>query len=245
MAVTANLILTRPDTASQAFLNMLPSHLRSKLNVCISPVFEYRTLVRKVDTDGFAGLIVSSSQGAQELVHLTDERSLPCHCIGRATTDRARQLGLRACFAGQTADELVTNLLKQSPSGPLLHVHGRHTVGNIAQRLSAGGCQTASLVIYDQVEQPLSKPALDMLGSHVPTIVPLFSARTARIFAQSAPAARLLFIAVLSNNVAEELNALSPCRLVVSQKPEARAMVDAVEMLVQMACRVEGGSDAQ
>jgi uroporphyrinogen-III synthase len=100
----------------------------------------------------------------------------------------------------------------------------------VAARLAALGLPAAEAVVYDQRPQPLTPAARAWLAGARPVIVPLFSPRSAALFAaEAAGAAAPLRIAALSAAVAA---AAPPAALLaVAARPDAAAMSDLVDSL--------------
>jgi len=127
----------------------------------------------------------------------------------------------------------------------LLHLRGRFGRGNVAARLNALGCPMQTQVIYDQPLLPLSEAAQEILRGSAPVIVPLFSPRTARQFADSVVGAAPLHLAAMSQAVADQVNALKYSALSIAPHPNAKAMAQLVGQLADHAGRVERARSAQ
>lgn len=179
-----------------------------------------------------AGMLLLTSQTAVEAARrlIVKGATLPerALCVGKATAEAAAALGMTAVSADGDADALVRLVQEQDFAGPFLHLHGEDVVGNIAQRLNSAGLETFSLCCYTQVPQPLTAQALDLLRADGPVVVPLFSPRTAQLFAQQCASLEPiapLFVAALSKAVAEGLAPMRPHRLDLAAAPDAAAMV--------------------
>lgn len=237
--------MTRPHEASRRFVQRLPEWLRSQVNVVISPLIGIQPVAADPDLADARGVVFTSSSAVTVASELTPRRDLPCFCVGNATTARARDAGWRAAFAGADADALVATLTRDRPETPLLHLRGRHTRGAVAARLTAAGLPVRESVIYDQPVLPLNRAAADALGGPAPVIVPLFSPRSARQFASQHAGTAPLYLAAISNAVAEEVNQLKVKELMVAPQPDAAAMAGLVETLSRHTARVETGKGAQ
>jgi uroporphyrinogen-III synthase len=86
----------------------------------------------------FAAVILSSETGAQAAASL--KARLPDHafCVGDRTAAAARLAGFAATSAQGDAAALLA-LILSDPPGPLLHLRGQDTRGDLARRLSARG----------------------------------------------------------------------------------------------------------
>ena len=237
--------MTRPLGAAERFVAGLPDELRARLNPVYSPLIGIEAIAGEIDFADARGIIFTSSNGVAIAACLTRQRNLPCYCVGKATRDAARRAGWRAENTGRDAAGLISSLLRQAPAGPLLHLRGRQARGDVAARLTAQGLPVREQVIYDQPLRELNDLALRAMAMKSPVIVPLFSPRTARQFANLVTGQAPLFLAALSSAVAEPLKSLVYNRLVISSQPDAKGMAQAVAMLTNNAKRVEGARPAQ
>ena len=225
-----DLILTRPIARSQAFAKELPPDLRARVSVHFAPLLEIKAIGRRPDLSAHAGVIFSSMSA----VAITDPiRSLPAYCIGSRTTKAAKRAGFDARMSGDTADALVVKLSKDRPKAPLLHLHGQHTRGDISKRLSSAGIETESRVIYDQRALKLTNDIRALLISDSPGIVPLFSPRTASLFAEElANAPRSLKVVALSDAVANAIPTHWDVDLRIAKAPNSGAMLAEVSRII-------------
>ncbi len=149
--------------------------------------------------------------------------------MGDRTAEAARVAGMRAVSAEGSADELVTLIRAEAPEGRLLFAHGAETRGRVAERLREAGFEVESVVLYDQAPQPLSADARALLASDRPVIAPLFSPRSAALLAaQAKDAVAPLILVALSEAVAVAWTGAPPARLVVAERPDAAAILDAI-----------------
>lgn len=226
------LLLTRPEAASRRFIGQLDPVIMAQVEVVISPLIRIACRTDPISFEGIRGLIFSSANGVLSAKSVTDRRDLPCFCVGLATTRAARQAGWTAHQAGQDADTLVAALCRDKPDAPLLHLRGEHGRGNVAQRLTERGLITREQVIYEQLAEPLTPEAQKALQGSGPVIAPLFSPRTAQLFAAQTPR-RAVTVAALSAAVAQEVAGNASIRAHVAAQPDAQAMGQLVEKLLQ------------
>lgn len=217
------LLLTRPQLGSDAFWQALPDALRRKLMPVISPLVRIEPTNMPVP-DG--DVVFSSANGVLSGPAGNGRKAF---CIGAITTAAATEAGWDAQHIGNTADELVSHLIKITPKSPLLHLSGTHTRGEIAPRLTAAGVQTRNIAVYDQILQPLSDKARDLLGRGNPVILPLFSPRTAHQFAKEFNGHAALHIIALSPAVASSLNGVSAQTLHICAAPTRIDVVEAMQ----------------
>lgn len=243
--MTVHLLLTRPAPQSRRFLEQLSRGVRAQVAVLISPLLEIAALVARLDTGPARGLIFSSGNGVAVAAAALTGRDLPAFCVGPATTQAARAAGWPAICAGSDAAGLIDHLKALRPDTPLLHLRGRHARGDVDLKLTAVGLPCTARAIYDQTLQPLTAAACEALESGAPVLVPLFSPRTARHFAEICPPGACVYLAALSPAVADEIKQLDYKDLIVCDRPDAAAMAASVAILAQRSNRVETGRGAQ
>lgn len=229
------LLLTRPEAASRRFANMIWKAFGNQITICISPLLEIRSRTQRIDLQGAQGLIFTSSNAVDIVSALTESRDLPAFCVGSFTTQKARGAGWDALCVGRDANALVEDLISRAPKGPLVHMRGIHSRGDIARALTRSGLITSECVVYDQISVELSEEALALLSGENPVFVPLFSPRTAARFQCQRKGNAPLFPIALSQAVADEIQ--SEC--VVASRPDTEAMVLAVEKRIKQVCSLE------
>jgi uroporphyrinogen-III synthase len=128
----------------------------------------------------------------------------------------------------------VQRLKALRPDAPLLHLRGRHARGDIAGQLGAAGLPVREQIVYDQKSLPLSDAALACLKGPAPVIVPLFSPRSARLFAGAYPGP-VAAVAAISHAVADALPDGFARYVAVAEAPNGEAMLSLLEKLVASA----------
>jgi len=226
--MTPALLLTRPRPEAERFLRALPR----PPDVLVSPLIEIVPVPVSLPGD-VAGLILTSANGVRAAAALDLPPGLPAWCVGQRTTAAATAAGFRATYAGPDAEGLVRHLVAAKPQAPLLHLHGRHTRGEIAARLGAAGQQVETRIAYDQIARPLTDAARARLARPDPVVAPLFSPRTATLLAQEGPFAAPLTVAALSPAVAEAAQALSPRALLIAPRPDAASLAELTTRALQ------------
>lgn len=170
------LVLTRPDRQSRRFA----AELGLDLPVEIAPVMEI-VLSDAGPLGDARGVIFTSENGVRAAV-ASGLRAGEAHCVGANTARAAREAGFKVRQTGRTADELVAALLAaEDVTGPLLHLSGEHTRGEVAERLSAAGLPTEARVVYRQDERALPQALVARLRDGAPVLLPLFSPRSAAL----------------------------------------------------------------
>lgn len=239
------LLITRPDPAGREFVQSLSSELRAGLEIVTSPLLKLEPLVDDLDLGAAQGIIFTSKSAVRALQGIAVPTMPPAYCVGQATCDAAADLGWSAHRMGQDAESLISGLLAARPAGPLLHVRGRHARGDVARHLTRSGLPCDEVVAYDQVLLPLTARARALLMSDREIIVPLFSPRTARQFADTCPTGSKLHLIAMSKAVANSVKHMDYNSLTTVLTPDAAAMRSAVTDCAVALHRVERGGDAQ
>ncbi|WP_323781711.1 uroporphyrinogen-III synthase [Thalassovita sp.] len=231
----ATLLLTRPLASSQRFAAQLRDRL-GDLPVLISPVLRIETILPAPDLTGMQMLIFTSQNA---LAALKAGQGRRCYVVGSATAAAARAKGFDVIAMERDAQTLFQRIMADAPQGPLLHLRGRHARGNLAGRLTAAGVATGEQVVYEQLETPLTEDAKTLLASDQAVIVPLFSPRSAKLFAAQQAGDAPLLIAALSDAVTEALDTLPVFRIERAHSPDAESMIDTIEGLLDAARSLE------
>lgn len=223
------LILTRPAAANARFAEQLPESLRSRCAVVQSPLLA----IVPVEVDYEVGpedAVIFTSSAAVPLVPPGRDRR--AFCVGEATTAAAHQAGWHAIFCGETSEALLAFLAAYPLRARTWHLAGRHTRGQIAERLTSAGLDVARVAVYDQELVSLSDEAQAVLHGNDPVLVPMFSPRTAAHFARNVTTPQALYLLALSPAVAEPLEQLDVQTLEIAESPTAEAMICGLEKLV-------------
>lgn len=216
---TPTLLLTRPRAASRRFAEGLQG-----ANIVIAPLMEIVGTGAEVSLGGVQGVILTS----EAAVAFLPPARLPAYCVGPRTASAARAIGLEAEVCGPDAEGLVTALRPRLLKGHFLHVHGTHTRGDIAKRLTADGLVVTGIAAYDQ-RAAAPPPAFHEALAQPELIVPLFSPRSAGLFATAAPQLRSdTQIYALSQAVAEALPASMRAQTHVIARPNGSEMLSAL-----------------
>ncbi|MFV0385624.1 uroporphyrinogen-III synthase [Paracoccus sp. (in: a-proteobacteria)] len=210
----STLLLTRPQADSRRFQAMLPG-----VRAVISPILRIEPVAHDADRLRAAGGFVFTSAHAVPAAGPGQGRL--ALCVGKRTAQVAREAGF-SVREGKGFAESLLPLIRAAPV-PLLHLHGRH----VARTLPVEG-----VVVYDQVAEPLNADARALLSGPGRVLLPLFSARSARLVAaQVSDAAALLFPVAVSPAVMQAW-AGPMAGQAVARFPTAEAMVAAIRRLM-------------
>lgn len=228
-------LLTRPETQGARFASMLAEHFGSSLRTIATPLLQPRFIQPVLPDRLFRALILTSETGVAAARRISaDHPGLPtlAFCVGETTAEKARAAGFRAQSADGDAEALIRLILSSCDEGPLLHLHGRDTRGNIADTLTSKGLETISAITYAQDPLQLSDEAAGVLCQSGPVLVPLFSPRTAAIFGDRVSELALkatLSVLALSPAVAAAIPSTLAKNVLISAKPTAAAMLDLIQ----------------
>ena len=140
---------------------------------------------------------------------------------------------------GGTAEELVAAILADRPGGTVFCPRAQDQAVDVAKLLNLAGIETVSEVVYAQIAQSPTDEACDLLAGTDPVILPLFSARSARLAVAAFHGHRApLCVAAISAQVAKEAEGLGAGEVFVAETPDAAGMIGA---LARLATRCESG----
>lgn len=230
------LLLTRPREGSERFAELVQARFGDVFEILIAPLQEIEWVDFAPVSEAPEALIFTSQNGVLGWNRVYSNAGSQAYCVGPQTTKAAVAAGHKAQDCGGDAEALIATILAEKPIGSLLHVHGEHSRGRVAERLSAAGIPTDSRIAYRQVALPLSDAAKNVLESAPQVIAPLFSPRSATLLMQALPEKTRPWLAVISPNAAERVDAMLQRRMMVAEKPNAEGMLDAIEALLAAAC---------
>lgn len=241
--MTATVLLTRPLAQSTRFAAALRARL-GPVPVVISPVLDIvpdpeaaaRALV------GAGGLIFTSENGVAACQGLTIAPGLPAYCVGTRTAQAAEALGGTVRIGPGDLGGLVAMIVAEGwpQAAPLVHLHGTHVTGDAAAQLATHGIPARGAIVYDQTAQALDKAAGDLLQGEAPVLVPIFSARSARLLVTELDKATApLRIVAISPAVARELPVHSDRQVSVAGSPDATSVLEALVALWEDGCFLE------
>ncbi|WP_412564818.1 uroporphyrinogen-III synthase [Thalassobius sp. MITS945101] len=238
----AQLLLTRPQEASDRFAAQLtaagvdlPLVIAPLLRIDLAEAPQIAADQTVVFTSRYGVLAAPAGQGRLAYV------------VGSATGAAAEAAGYRVRLADGDAEALIRRILADHQAGevagPLVHLRGAHSRGDLVARLSTSGLKTHDTVVYDQIAQPLTEAAKTLLTGSEPVILPLFSPRTAALFMEQmaeVEVAAPLFVAFISPAAAASFDTGACTRHEVLPNPRAEEMIAAVQRLMAAAHRLEG-----
>lgn len=238
MSVTV--LITRPEPAALALADTLRARWGCGVEMVISPVMRIVRVKTELDLSEVGTLIFTSRNGVEAYARLTERRDLPCFAVGAATAEAADAMGMNAVACGGDVEAMIRQITSAGPAGRCLHLRGEHAAGDLAARLTEAGVETAEVVVYRQEACPLSDEARETLDREAPVILPLYSPRSAALSFTNIPETAPVIAVVISRNAAEQVPAARIRALVIADRPDAEAMLKALDDAYDLAIRVEG-----
>lgn len=234
---SAAILITRPKAEGDAFAAALTGRFGARVRPVVSPLLAPRNLSPDFSGRDYAAVVFTSAQAVEAARPFLPQLPRLAWCVGDKTARAAAAAGFFAKSAQGDGEALVQALAEDRPEGSILYLRGVDTAFSLLEKLTDFGISADETVLYIQEPQDFLPEALDLLGQHIDLIVPLFSPRSARLFRAALPdtiQARL-HIAAMSRNVAEALEDMPRANLTIARRPDAPAMLDAVEtLLVQL-----------
>jgi uroporphyrinogen-III synthase len=229
------LLLTRPERASLDTAQAL-RQMGARFDLIVSPLIgiEYVAALPAIPDDAL--LVFTSANGVRAYQALGGPPGRKGFAVGATTAETANAMGLDLICADGNAQDLIALITAIAPNQPLVHLHGEHSRGDLANRLRQKGFATGAHVLYHQPQVPFSDRAAQALMGSDPIIAPIYSPRTARIFAQH-PVKAPLLVAALSEAVAKQARALHITELRIAPRPDRDLFLPLVVDLVKGAER--------
>jgi uroporphyrinogen-III synthase len=230
------ILLTRPESEAKGFAAALVQRFGGRVRPVIAPLMAVEYLTPAIPPGRFAGVVFTSAFGVEGARRLAADWPALAWCVGARTAERAREAGFQARSADGDADALVAAILADPPEGRLVHLRGEDTRGEVSERLTAAGVETEAVVVYRQAPCPLTAEGRRLLLTDGAVIVPLFSPRSAGLFATEAQGARAdLHLVAMSRAVADAVQAVPRRSLTLAPRPEAEAMLEGVAAALRLA----------
>lgn len=178
------LLITRPEEDAAP----LAVRLRAMgIDSVIAPLMRVVNLPGPdIDEQAYAGLIITSANGARALASRMRGRDIPVCAVGAASGAAAGAAGFTdiQCAGGnvETLAALIRDVCDPD-AGPLLHAAGSVTAGDLAGDLAPDGFRIEVTRLYEaQAVDALPEAANAALQAGDLDGVVLYSPRTARIF---------------------------------------------------------------
>jgi len=233
------LLVTRPDEDASATIAALEALGHEAI---ASPLLTIQPIAGAAIPDrAWQAILVTSANGARAIAAHPDFeklKSIPVLTVGAASAEAAREAGFTSVVSAEGNVDLLVELVasKLEPSaGPLLHVAGSVTAGDLKGGLETKGFRVVRVVLYEaQAAKHLLDVAREALMAGTIDGVLFYSPRTAASFATLVKAVGLeatlkpLIAYCLSAPVAEALVGLPFCDIQVSDEPRQSALLSLI-----------------
>lgn len=234
------ILITRPRIDAEPLAATLADH---GIDSLIEPLMQAELILQAKDDLAAAlsvaqALVATSANGVRAFAAMEPRRDVAVCAVGDATAAAARSAGFQLVeAAGGDVDQLAAMIIaRRDPNrGPLLHIAGTISAGDLAGALAGAGFDYRRIVLYRMAPAPaLSAAVRQALARRTLSGVALYSPRTARIFADLITAAaatqacRDLRAYCLSANVAAEAGRLPWVATVIAARPEQTSLVEAI-----------------
>ena len=93
-------------------------------------------------------LAFTSANGVRAFASLSDKRGFHVYCVGRATAEQARAIGLEHVKSADGAVDDLAALLRADAISQLVHYSGVHVAGDLVGALLASGVKARREIIY-------------------------------------------------------------------------------------------------
>jgi uroporphyrinogen-III synthase len=244
-----HLLITRPASDGEHWRAALQT---LGVTVSLQPLLEITwASIAPLDLHGMQALIVTSRNALRALeksAALTTALALPIYTVGQATGDDAARLGFRDVRVGPASARELPALItagSRPGEGRLLHLSGDKIAFDLAVALTPLGFTIARQEVY--ASHPVSDfnaATLAELRSGAIDTVALLSPLTARTFFAAARRAQILeqcqrlVYVCLSQNIADEVNALATGPVHVADQPNLDEMLVLISRLAARGLQV-------
>jgi uroporphyrinogen-III synthase len=223
----AMILLTRPQSGSESFCAALRAQI-PKAEILTSPLIAIKYICAPLNLTAYGGIVFTSVHGVEFFKDHDVPENMPCFAVGSRTAQAASDAGFLVANSDGDSAALVKMILSHPNLGQLLHVHGEHTLGEVAKQLTQNGYPCESMVVYAQTARPLSSRVIEAVQGGGPLILPLFSRRTAILLLEQITPTAGSHIVAMSKSVAEPFHKFDHLRMTVVDVPRSDKMLRAV-----------------
>ncbi len=228
------LLLTRPRADSERFAKAA-RRAGWRGDIVVAPLMEI--VLHPPEPSQLGGeqsLVFTSQHGVEAVADLPLKRDLVVWAVGSRTADAARAAGFSDVHAaGGDAVSLLQALAATPPPEPILHLRGQHAASDIAQVLRANGHDAFSHIVYSQRDRALDDTAIAHIKRSDHVVLTAFSPRSASLLAnaltQNSIDHSTFHVVAISAAAAEPLKSLSNAQCRIAARPDAEAMLAAID----------------
>lgn len=225
--MTPTLIVTRPAPQGEAFAKAIAARWGGALQIILSPLLAIQPIPVATDLNDITGVIFTSANGVAAAGDLRLSQGLTAWCVGQKTAALAQSAGFDPIIGPGDAAGLVQLIIDRAPAGPLAHIRGQHSRGDVCAHLNQSSVSCVEVIAYDQAVCPLTLEAKEALKGKEPIVFPLFSPRTVAILTKEAPFGAPVYLVMMSEAVKDAAANLKSESVAVAAQPDENAMIAA------------------
>ena len=218
------LLLTRPLDGNERFCSNI-KHLLNRCEILDNPIQKIEFLPAADEVKKKSILIFTSINGLRsaEKYNLINKK---CFVVGENTKRVATSLGYEVLGFASNQENLLKLIKSNKPSENMVHIRGKHTVGNLCDSLKRSAVSCMDIVGYNQKPLKIKKKTLQKIQSGKPVILPIFSSRTAELLKSNLDLTGFNIVAI-SEAVEKILEGIELGELVISEQPDLKSMQEA------------------
>ena len=218
------LLLTRPLGGNERFCLKI-KHLLYSCEILDNPIqkIDFLPSLSKVNKNSV--LIFTSANGlrAAKKHNLINKK---CFVVGANTKKIAVSFGYDVLGFSKDQENLLKLIKSKKPTESMVHIRGKHTVGNLCDALKRNQFSCLDIIGYNQEPLKIKKQNLQKIHSGRPVILPIFSSRSAELLQSNLDLTGFNVIAI-SEAVAKIITGVELGELVISKKPDLNSMQEA------------------
>ena len=224
------LLLTRPLGGNERFCLKI-KHLLYSCEILDNPIqrIDFLPSLSKVNKNSV--LIFTSANGlrAAKKHNLINKK---CFVVGANTKKIAVSFGYDVLGFSKDQENLLKLIKSKKPTESMVHIRGKHTVGNLCDALKRNQFSCLDIIGYNQEPLKIKKQNLQKIHSGRPVILPIFSSRSAELLQSNLDLTGFNVIAI-SEAVAKIVSGVELGELVISKKPDLNSMQEATHAILR------------
>ena len=233
------LLLTRPLGGNERFCLKI-KHLLYSCEILDNPIqrIDFLPSLSKVNKNSV--LIFTSANGlrAAKKHNLINKK---CFVVGANTKKIAVSFGYDVLGFSKDQENLLKLIKSKKPTESMVHIRGKHTVGNLCDALKRNQFSCLDIIGYNQEPLKIKKQNLQKIHSGRPVILPIFSSRSAELLQSNLDLTGFNVIAI-SEAVAKIVTGVELGELVVSKKPDLNSMQEATLAILRRLIKFDGST---
>ena len=233
------LLLTRPLGGNERFCLKI-KHLLYSCEILDNPIqkIDFLPSLSKVNKNSV--LIFTSANGlrAAKKHNLINKK---CFVDGASTKKIAVSFGYDVLGVSKDQENLLKLIKSKKPTESMVHIRGKHTVGNLSDALKRSQFSCLDIIGYNQEPLKIKKQNLQKIHSGRPVILPIFSSRSAELLQSNLDLTGFNVIAI-SEAVAKIVTGVELGELVISKKPDLKSMQEATLAILRRLIKFDGST---